>query len=102
MRPGKKGRGTRKSRISYSVCVQAAGAARDLNNLFTVIFDNISLAKWLAESSDAARNDLTEAERACLKAIDLRPNVIAVAGGRSTGNYLPASAKTSKTKADKD
>ena len=99
-KPSREGEELARAPRPNSVRVQPAGAARDLNNLLAVIFYNICLAESLAGPNDAARNALAEAERSCLKAMDLIPDLIAVGGDRSKGNYFSSSAKTPETKTD--
>jgi CheY-like chemotaxis protein len=83
-----------------SVSVQIVSIARDLNNLLTIMFHNISLVESTPEFDETTRNALAAAKKACLQAICLAPLPITVAGTSSTDIYLPASAKRSATKTD--
>ncbi|TAN44395.1 MAG: response regulator [Nitrospirae bacterium] len=64
-----------------SLGVLAGGIAHDFNNLLTAILANISIASYKIKSEEKAKERLTEAEKACLRAQDLTKQLLTFAKG---------------------
>ncbi len=64
-----------------SVGVLAGGIAHDFNNILTGILGNISVSRYLSDTTEPVFKHLREAEKACIKAQDLTRQLLTFAKG---------------------
>jgi len=81
-----------------SLGIVAGGIAHDFNNILTAVVTNLAIAKMCVDSKEEILDYLSEAESACLRAVGLTKQLLALAKGgapiKKPGSIIPLIRET--------